>query len=190
MIWQSIVEGAYISQIHDMAPRGDSPQPVRGVYRLDTDGHVTLLLDSISMPNGLTLSPDETKLYVGCFDEQTPDMNVKAFQLFSDGSVRFEQTLIEFTPPAGPDGITVDSDGCIYVAVRDDADPGVGVYSPDGLLLDWIATPEVPSNVSFGRPPGDSILYVTAGRGLYRIATVRKGFFSSRWPEHEPLPPE
>ncbi|MCF8265171.1 MAG: SMP-30/gluconolactonase/LRE family protein, partial [Melioribacteraceae bacterium] len=44
-------------------------QPVNGVYRLIPNGKVELIIDKISMPNGIAVTPDNKKLYVGCNDE-------------------------------------------------------------------------------------------------------------------------
>src|SRR6478736_6958576 len=40
-----------------------------GVYKIDTSGKTTLLIDSISRPNGLALSPHQRILYIGSSDE-------------------------------------------------------------------------------------------------------------------------
>jgi gluconolactonase len=47
--------------------------------------------------------------------------------------------------PGGPDGIKVDRDGRVYVAVAQ----GVWVYEPDGRLLGIIAVPARPSNLAW-----------------------------------------
>ncbi|MEE8421751.1 MAG: SMP-30/gluconolactonase/LRE family protein, partial [Dehalococcoidia bacterium] len=36
----------------------------KGLYRIDTDGSLTVLVDDFDMPNGLAFSPDESLLYV------------------------------------------------------------------------------------------------------------------------------
>ena len=45
---------------------------VQGVYRLATDGTVTLLIDDLSRPNGIVFSPDQQLLYVANSDESQP----------------------------------------------------------------------------------------------------------------------
>ena len=39
-------------------------QPVDGVYRIDTDGSVHLIIANAGKPNGITISPDQKTLYV------------------------------------------------------------------------------------------------------------------------------
>jgi gluconolactonase len=76
----------------------------------------------------------------------------------------------------GPDGMTVDSEGFLYVTVRIPGEGGVWVYAPDGTLAVTIPCPELPTNVEFGRDDQANLLYVTAGVGLYRIRLNRRGF--------------
>ena len=56
-----------------------------GVYRLDRDGSVHLLDDSLSLPNGIALSPDERTLYVANSDPARPIWN--AYTLDAGGAV-------------------------------------------------------------------------------------------------------
>jgi gluconolactonase len=163
------------------------PQPLRGVYRLDTNGTVTLLIGNISMPNGVAVSPDQSTLYVGCYDEGAPaskgkegipeTMALLAYDLDRNGNVRFRKTIARYGKGVGPDGLTVDRDGNLYAALRDESRPGIAVYSPSGGAIGFIPTPEVPSNVAFDCPPHDDRLYVTAGGGLYRIRLTKRGYF-------------
>ena len=54
----------------DLVPRGIAEAgaaqelPFQGVYRLDTGGQLTLLVDDFALPNGLAFSPDERLLYI------------------------------------------------------------------------------------------------------------------------------
>ncbi|MCF8240358.1 MAG: SMP-30/gluconolactonase/LRE family protein [Melioribacteraceae bacterium] len=160
-------------------------QPVNGVYRIDTTGNVTCLIDNISMPNGIAISPDQQKLYVGCFDESIGGFHenggvytgtfILEFDMVDD-SLRFSKKFFEFWEEVGPDGLTIDTNGNIYAAVRNENDPAVWVFNPGGEVLELIHLPEVPSNVEFGRGNSKRILYITAGSSLYRIDTSQKGF--------------
>ncbi len=49
------------------------------------------------------------------------------------------------------------------------------MYSPEGKELAWIKT-ETPTNVGFGRGDDANLLYITAGKSLYRIRINRKGY--------------
>lgn len=145
-------------------------QPVMGVYRIDGNNKVRLLIDNIPMPNGIALSPDEKILYVGCNYEgdenNKPVTAVYKFHLTDDDSVLFDNVLIEFNSDAGPDGIKVSKDGNLFIAVRDENKPQIRVYNPEGKLLDYLDLPAVPGNLTF--TPDEKELYITAGGGLYR----------------------
>ncbi|MGE5683375.1 MAG: SMP-30/gluconolactonase/LRE family protein [Bacillota bacterium] len=166
-------------------------QPVMGVYRVDPDGKVELIISDVSMPNGIAVSPDETTIYVGCFDEGTEEdstaekkrmwnMAILAYKLNDKGQAHLKNTFVDYGTEEGPDGITVDENGNLYVAVRKENDPGIYVYSPEGKQLDYIATPEIPTNLAFSRHSDKNYLYITAGKSLYRIEVLAKGYFVTK----------
>lgn len=169
---------------------GNEPveQPVMGVYRIDSDGSVHLVIADSGKPNGIAVSPDQKTLYVGSNDsgslrelpEDTPTymgrMALLAYDLSSDGTATFRETLVDYAPEHGPDGFEVDVEGNLYVAVRDKTRFGIGVYSPNGKELAFIPTPELPTNVAFGRGDASKILYITAGGSLLRIRVSIDGY--------------
>ena len=67
-----------------------------------------------------------------------------------------------YAPEDGPDGLTCDAEGNIYAAVRNEKRFGISVYSPEGKELSYLATPERPTNVGFGRGTEATTLYITA----------------------------
>jgi len=163
-------------------------QPVQGVYRIDLDGRVSLIVANAGKPNGIAVSPDQATLYVaahddGAFGELAPEtpaapgrMALLAYDLAPDGSAKFRRTVVDFSP-AGPDGIGVDRDGNIYCAVQGERQ-GIRVYSPAGKELAYIPTPESPTNVKFGWAggPDAQTLFITAGKSLYRVRVERSGY--------------
>lgn len=166
---------------------GSVQQPVMGVYAIDTAGVVSLLIRDVPMPNGVALSPDGRTLYVGCFDEGAPEgspprpkrMALYAYPLLTSGAAGRGRVLVDYGARDGPDGIEVDCAGRLVVAVRDEARPGVAVYDSGGSEIGFIPLPEIPSNVAFDRPPHVNRLYITAGRGLYRVHLNMPGAHSS-----------
>ena len=145
---------------------GDEPvdQPVMAVYRLDPDGTVARIITDAGKPNGVAISPDQKTFYLVSndngatgFDLLDPTetsrkghMALMAYDLAPDGTAKFRKTLVDYSPEDGPDGLTVDTDGNVYAAVRDVTRPGICCYSPEGKELAYIPT-EVPTNVGFGR---------------------------------------
>lgn len=164
-------------------------QAIQSVYRIDTDGSVHRIITDAGKPNGVAVSPDQKTLYVvsndnGSFGiERDPldlpvakgRMALQAYDLAADGAAKFRETLVDYAPQDGPDGLVVDAEGNIYAAARDLTKPGVHVYSPKGELLAYIKT-EVPTNVGFGRDAEAKTLYITAGKSLYRIKVKKAGY--------------
>ncbi len=163
-------------------------QPLMGVYRIDTDGSVHLVVADSGKPNGIAISPDQKTLYIGSNDsgtfrniqEELPTyigrMALLAYDLSPDGTVTYREKLVDYAPEHGPDGFEVDVDGNLYVAVRDKTRFGICVYDPVGKELAYIKTPELPTNVAFGRGDSSKILYITAGGGLFKIRVAKDGY--------------
>jgi gluconolactonase len=71
--------------------------------------------------------------------------------------------------------MTIDKEGNIYVALRDESDPGIYIYDSDAELIDKIPLPEVPSNLTFGKGEDKNYLFITAGGSLYKINVLAEG---------------
>jgi gluconolactonase len=102
-------------------------------------------------------------------------MALMVYDLAADGSAKFRKTLVDYAPQDGPDGLVVDTEGNLWVAVRAENRPGICVYNPEGKELAYLKT-EVPTNVGFGRGKDAKTLYITAGSSLYRIQVNREGY--------------
>ena len=142
----------------------------QGVYALDPSGDLRLVLDDFEKPNGLAFSPDERTLYV-C---DTARYHVRAFAVDASGGVvpGSGRVFASQDPgrPGGPDGMKVDREGRVYVAVA----LGVWVYEPDGRLLGIIDVPERPSNFAWRGPDG-STLAMTAVDKVYQVRLKTSG---------------
>jgi gluconolactonase len=164
-------------------------QAVMGVYRIDPDGSIHLIITDAGKPNGVAVSPDQKTLYVVSNDNGATDigrlapgtplqkgrMALLAYDLAPDGTARFRKTLVDYAPEDGPDGLIPDAEGNLYVAERSQKRPGIAVRSPEGKELAFIPT-EIPTNVAFGRGADSTTLYITAGKSLYRIRLLKKGY--------------
>jgi gluconolactonase len=164
-------------------------QPVQAVYRIDTDGSIHRVITDAGKCNGVVVSPDQKTLYVVSNENGTWGMErlskdtplrkglmaLLAYDLAPDGTAKFRKIMVDYAPQDGPDGLTCDKEGNLYVAVRDETRPGIYVYSPSGKELAYIKT-EIPTNVGFGRGEESKTLYITAGKSLYRIRVNREGY--------------
>jgi gluconolactonase len=171
----------------------------RAVYRIDTDGTVVEVTHDVEKPNGLAISPDQKTLYVADhnngtdrIDPSAPPpkkgaMKVYAFPLGTDGLVNGpKKTLVDFGDEEGSDGMTVDTEGRIYLAARTPSRPGILVIDPTGREVAFIKTaaPQAgavepvgnPSNCDFGIGDDKNMLYVTVDKSLYRIRLNATGY--------------
>ena len=134
-----------------------------GVYKIAPDGKLTLLIDDFIRPNGIALSPDETKLYVN--DSQKG--HIRVFDVKSDGNLENGMIFAELKDSKKigvPDGMKVDLQGNLYST----GPGGVWVFAPSGKLLGIIAVPERVTNLAWGNDDYKT-LYLTASKSLYRI---------------------
>ena len=145
----------------------------QGVYRLASDGTVTLLIDDLSRPNGIAFSPDEQTLYVANSD---PDRALwMAYDVEPDGSIANGRVFFDATDfvqqgkKGLPDGLKIDQNGNLFAT----GPGGVLVFAPDGTHLGTLNTTEATSNCAFG--DDGSTLYITADMYLLRIGLSTKG---------------
>lgn len=139
---------------------------VNGVYRLDSNGKLTLLIDNLTRPNGLAFSPDEKWLYVANSDKNAAQW--WRYAVNADGSLAEGQLLFDATAQAQqqaglPDGLKVLPSGILLAT----GPGGVWVLSPDGEHLGTIQTGVAAANVALSSD--NSWLYITASSYLLRI---------------------
>lgn len=147
--------------------------PNRQVWHLAPDGSKQVVAKGFR-PNGVIAWADEGTLVVT--DSEQP--HLWAFRIEKDGSLKFGERYYGplVVPPGadrpGSDGMTVDSDGRLYVATL----AGLQMFDPTGRLGGVIAKPQNAflSNAVFGGPQFDT-LYVTCTDKVYRRKTKVKG---------------
>lgn len=138
------------------------------LWRIDTDGKVTLLADSMGTTNGIEVSPDNTKLYVN----ESVQRNVWVFDLGADGSISNKRLLIQF-PDFGMDGMRCDVKGNLYITRHGKG--VVAMVSPEGKLIREITLKgKLPSNIAFGGPEGKTCYVTLQDRGNIETFTVEE----------------
>jgi sugar lactone lactonase YvrE len=107
------------------------------LYRLDRDGRTELMLDGLTISNGLGWSPDGATMYLV---DSGPRV-IHAFAFDADrGTISEARELVTVPEEAGaPDGMTVDAAGDLWVAIYGGG--RVNRYSPDGVLRQALAVP-------------------------------------------------
>jgi gluconolactonase len=121
-----------------------------GLFHADQKGSVTRYGENLRT-NGVILSPDEKTLYV------TNGNSVAAFDVQPDGSLKNQRQFVAL-PSGNGDGMTVDSQGRLYVT----AGPAVHVAAPDGKLLGSIPAPYGLITTAFAGPDKKTLYAVVS----------------------------
>lgn len=168
----------YVTEYDAIAPHEALYHRTPGIYRIDPDGSIDRVIQNAGLANGIAISPDQRTLYLGAWRvDMFGSRGLLAYDVSPDGSLSFREVLVRFGPDQGPDGMAVDTEGNVWVAIFSRTGrTGVAVYQPDGEEVAFIPTPEPAKNVTFGRGDTSRTLYVTAGQSLYRIQVLREGY--------------
>jgi len=148
----------------DADPRKELP--FNGVYKLSPNGTVTLLIDDLTRPNGIALSPDNTKLYVANSDPKKclwMVYDLATNGTVSNGKVFFDATSMYNGENGLSDGMKVNKQGTIFAT----GPGGVLVFSPKGKHLGTIKTGQATANCALN--DDETVLYMTAHNYLMRI---------------------
>jgi gluconolactonase len=86
--------------------------PTGRVFRLAPDGRLDVLIRNGPSPNGLVLNAKEDTLFVA----MTRDNSIWCVPLYPDGSAQRTGRFSSYYCVGGPDGITLDSEGNVFVA--------------------------------------------------------------------------
>ena len=146
----------------------DDPQKelsFQGVYRLKGE-QVELLIDTLSRPNGIAFSPDESKLYVANSDPSRAIWAVYDVDNegnITSGKVFFDATHLVPDHKGLPDGLKVGQHGHIFAT----GPGGVLIFTPEGEHIGTIQTTQATANCAFDQE--GSFLYITADMYLLRI---------------------
>jgi sugar lactone lactonase YvrE len=133
--------------------------PVGSIWRVNPSLEVTRHAKGVDHPNGLGFSPDGSILY----HADSLKGVVETYVIEGDGLAGRSSMLASVDPSDGlPDGLAVDIEGGVWVALYDGAQ--VRRYSPDGSL-DAVVEMPVPWTTSccFGGPDLDQ-LFVSTGQ--------------------------
>ena len=138
----------------------DEVEPLGELYRLDSGCRLTMVVKGVTVSNGLGWSPDGTRMYY----VDSPMRRIDMFDYDPATGEAFQRRrFADLSTFEGiPDGLTVDADGCVWVAMW-----GGGVlrrFTQTGHHDAAMAVPVAqPTSCAFGGP-GMANLYVTTAR--------------------------
>ncbi|GAA2345202.1 CBU_1789 family Dot/Icm type IV secretion system effector [Dactylosporangium salmoneum] len=136
-------------------------QPGRGaLHVLMPDWTTRVVLEGLTLPNGLGWSPDGRTFYLA----DTMAGEISAFDAdLERATIGRRRTFARFPDGTGmPDGLTVDATGCLWVAMW--GGDRVVRISPDADVLGELPMPaHQPSSCTFGGTALD-VLYITSAR--------------------------
>jgi gluconolactonase len=144
------------------------------IYLIRPNGEKLVVDEGIKFANGLTLSPDQTQLYI----TESASHWVWVYRIMTDGTLAFKQRygwlhLPDTEENAWADGLKCDTAGRIFVATRS----GIQVLDQLGRVNAILPAPPAnsqTSNVCFGGPDFN-ILYVSAGDKVFRRKLKTRG---------------
>jgi gluconolactonase len=142
--------------------------PTGRVYRLTPSGRLDCLINTGISPNGLVLDPAEAVLFVA----MTRDNAVWRMPLMKDGNVSKVGRFCSMFGPSGPDGMTMDKAGNLFVG---HASLGhVFVFAPSGELIARIKSRTGPSctNVAIGGKNSDRLYITESVTGTVMVADI------------------
>jgi sugar lactone lactonase YvrE len=145
-------------------PSGDAREPSK-IWYISPTGEKRVVDTGLKYANGVTLSPDQSLLYVA----ESRTRWVYSFLVQPDGSLAYKQRYYHLHVPdtaddSGADGMRVDRDGRLYVATR----MGIQVCDQTGRVNCIIPTPNGKiTNLTFGGESFDT-LYATCGDKVFK----------------------
>ena len=155
------------------------------IWHISPKGEKKIVDRGLRFSNGITLSPDQSLLYVADYASHW----VYSYQVQPDGSLAHKQRYYHLHVPdsaddSGADGIRVGRNGRLYVATR----LGIQVCDQAGRVNCIIPTPNGKvSNVCFGGADFDT-LFATCGDCVYKRKLKVRGSQAFQAP-HKPAPP-
>lgn len=141
--------------------------PVGELFRLDNGGVLTPVVRKVTVSNGLAWSPDGSRLYYA----DSPSRKLDVFDYDSaSGEISGRRVFADLQYADGfPDGLTVDADGCVWVAMWGGA--ALRRFTPAGKPDVMLPVPVArPTSCAFGGPDLSDLYVTTASIGLSESA--------------------
>jgi gluconolactonase len=145
----------------------DKELPHNGVYKVSSDGKVTLLVDSLTKPNGIALTPDEKTLIVANSD---PEKAIwYAFDIGENDSLTNARIFYDATSTLNdqnqglPDGFKIDKNGNVFAS----GPGGIWIFDNTGKVLGKIRLANATANCELDE--NTNTLFITSKMNLLRV---------------------
>jgi sugar lactone lactonase YvrE len=144
------------SVAHDQRPGAAS------LYRLDGDLFVQVVLEGVTVSNGLEWSPDGSLAYYN----DTATYQTSVFDYDTDAGLTNRRVFVDLSDEEKrPDGLTVDEQGGVWVALSNGG--AVRRYASDGALNEVVEMPaRKVTACTFGGPDLDQLFITTSREDL------------------------
>lgn len=139
--------------------------PFQGVYKV-SKGKPTLLVDSITRPNGIALFPDEKTLIIANSDPEKAiwyAFDVLENDAIGNARIFYDATATAKMEKGNPDGLKIDKQGNVFAT----GPGGVWIFNREGKVLGKIKVTALTSNCALS--PDEKTLYITADMYLLRV---------------------
>jgi len=129
------------------------------IWRIDRRGALVMLEDGMGTTNGIEVSPDGRRLYVG----ESVQRRIWVYDIAADGALSGKRIFARFTDH-GLDGMRCDRDGNLYVTRHGGG--AVVILSPEGRVVREVRLKgRLPSNIAFGGSDGRTAYVTMQDRG-------------------------
>jgi len=137
-----------------------------GVYRTASTGFVTLLVDSLTRPNGIAFLPGDKTVLVANSDPAKAIWY--AFDITDDDSLTNARIFHDATPETKtekglPDGLKVDKQGHVFAS----GPGGLWIFNAEGKVLGKLKIPEATANCALS--DDEKTLYITSDMYVIRL---------------------
>ena len=138
----------------------------QGVYKVKKSGELVLLLDTISRPNGIAITPDQKTLIIANSDPEKPYWY--AYDFSNDGRlvhprIFYDALAASKKEPGMPDGLKIDRKGNVFAT----GPGGVWIFNKTGKLLGKIKFNGLVSNCAF--TADEKTMFITADDYVLKV---------------------
>jgi sugar lactone lactonase YvrE len=153
------------------------------LYRLDPDYSVSVVLEHVTVSNGLEWSPDGSRAYYNDTDTHAVTM----FAYDEDRGLTDPRVFVEIPGGGRPDGLTVDCEGGVWTAISNGG--AVHRYSTDGTLDGVIEVPaQKVTACTFGGEDLGTLFITTSREDLHAGEDPQAGSLFSAQPGVRGIP--